>query len=89
MTRDSDNSPPSYHDLHITTADLARRSVFDLPYSYRVTCTRAGGWELWHISHNMALGALPAHEELLAGEYHTKGLRLDVAGHVIVDSLKS
>lgn len=69
----------SYHDLHITTADLSRSSIFDLPYGLLVTCTRTGGWELWDRSEGK--------EDLLAGEFGDKGLRLDVGGHVIVDSL--
>jgi hypothetical protein len=66
---------PSYHDLHITTAAVARTSIFNLPFGLMVTCTRTAGWELWE------------HEKLIAGEYDDHGLRLDVAGHVVVDSL--
>lgn len=68
-------SQSSYHDLHITTAELPRTSIFDLPYELMVTCTRGGGWELYR------------NNRLIAGEYDENGLRLDVAGHVIVDSL--
>lgn len=64
----------SYHDLHITTAKIRRTSIFNLPYGYEVTCTRVGGWRLWHDG------------DLIAGEYDS-GLILDVAGSVIVDSL--
>jgi hypothetical protein len=67
---------PSYHDLHITTAEIPRTSIFNLPYGYEVSCNRVGGWCLWRVGH----------EKVLAGEYDS-GLRLDVAGHVIVDSL--
>jgi len=68
----------SYHDLHITTADISRRSIFDMPYGYEVTCTRVGGWKLWR------------GKEFVAGEYGgMDGLRLDVDGHVIVDSLNT
>lgn len=71
----------SYHDLHITTATMPRTRIFDLPYSTRVTCTRCGGWEVWEVQDGT--------ERQLAGEYAGagKGLRLDVSGHVIVDSL--
>lgn len=69
----------SYHDLHITTAEMPRRSIFNLPYNLMVTCTHAGGWELWR------RGVF--RETLLAGEFCSRGLRIDVAGHVIVDSL--
>ena len=64
-----------YHDLHITTAKIPRTSIFDLPYGYEVSCNRVGGWTL-------AQGVL-----IIAGEYDRRGLRLDVAGHVICDSL--
>lgn len=72
---------PSYHDLFITTAAISRKSIFNLPFSVRVTCTRVGGWEVWF---DRGGGVEPT---LIAGEYHGGGLILDVAGHVIVDSL--
>ncbi|UTC29188.1 hypothetical protein BAMBUS_01060 [Brevundimonas phage vB_BpoS-Bambus] len=74
---------PSYHDLHLTTEDMERTSIFDLPYNVAVTCTRAGGWQVWHKPDPSG----PARQ--LAGEFagDGQGLRLDVAGHVIVDSL--
>jgi hypothetical protein len=65
---------PSYHDLHITTVGIPRTSIFDLPYGYEVSCNRVGGWCLW------------LNGEKVAGEYDL-GLRLDVDGHVICDSL--
>jgi len=71
----------SYHDLHITTPQIARTSICDLPYRVRVQCTRVGGWEVWAITE----GHLP--EELLGAEYEEPGLRLDIAGHVICDTL--
>jgi hypothetical protein len=71
---------PSYHDLYITTKAIERTSIFDLPFGFMLTCTRAAGWELW----NDPYGKKPS---LVAGEYDTNGLRLDVAGHIIVDSL--
>jgi predicted DNA-binding ribbon-helix-helix protein len=74
---------PSYHDLHITCEDMERTSIFNLAYNIRVQCTRCGGWEVWHKPDRYR------DEELLAGEYAGpgKGLILDVAGHVIVDSI--
>lgn len=60
-------SPPSYHDLHITTADIPRTSIFDLPYGLRVTCSRVSGWELWQ--HRDSPGKLRAEPVLIAGEY--------------------
>jgi hypothetical protein len=75
----------SYHDLHITTDKIERTSIFDLPFNLMVTCTRTAGWELWRYPE---VGP----EKLVAGEYNNDaegkgGLRLDVGGVVIVDSL--
>lgn len=67
---------PSYHDLHITTATIPRTSISNLGFGLEVSCNRVGGWCLWDAS-----------KVLLAGEYDTKGLRLDVNGVVICDSL--
>ena len=67
----------SYHDLHITTPAIERTSISNLPFVVHVFCTRVAGWEVWNMNP----------ERLIAGEYHTGGLRLDVAGHVIVDTL--
>jgi hypothetical protein len=64
----------SYHDLHITTVGINRTSIFNLPFGYEVSCNRVGGWCLW------------LNGQQVAGEYG-QGLILDVAGHVIVDSL--
>jgi hypothetical protein len=72
---------PSYHDLHIECDGLPRTSIFNLPYNVSVHCTRTGGWEVWHRPDDRG------EQKVLAGEYHMRGLRLDVAGHVIVDSL--
>ena len=66
---------PSYHDVYVTTKEIERKRLFDLPYSCELTCTRVGGWRLWQLG------------ELLAGEYDREGLRVDVDGHVICDSL--
>jgi hypothetical protein len=68
---------PIYHDLHITTSKIERKSIFDLPFSVLVTCTRTGGWEVWSKD--------GPHEELLGAEFGgpDKWLVLDVAGHEI------
>jgi hypothetical protein len=78
---------PSYHDLHITTPDIPRTSIFNLPFRVQVHCTRVNGWQVWAIKERN----LP--EESLGGEYgydaetgEGKWLVLDVAGHVICDS---
>jgi hypothetical protein len=75
---------PTYHDLHITTATIPRTSIFSLPYTLEVHCTRVTGWQLWRIG-SRALGDT---DVLLAGEYAgpDEWLVLDVAGHVILDS---
>lgn len=77
-------SPPSYHDLYVTTAEIERTRLFDLSYGYEVTCTRVGGWSLWRWD--------PLKEGRMvkvAGEFDRAGLRLDVAGHVLCDSLSA
>lgn len=77
--------PPSYHDLHITTRDIPRTSIFNLPYGLEVTCNRVSGWRLWDSGSNwsgvvrdgqpvpsgLPLGVVgrPAEPRLLAGEY--------------------
>ncbi len=73
---------PSYHDLHITTAEIGRTSIFNLPYDLQVMCCRVAGWQLWRTATH------PSGWILLAGEYDNpdKWLVLDVSGHVIVDS---
>lgn len=72
----------SYHDLYITTSFFDRTSIFNLPYSIQVICTRTGGWEVWEIWDGT--------ERQLGGEWAgpEKWLVLDVAGHVILDSRK-
>jgi hypothetical protein len=57
----------SYHDIYVSYVDREghhlKFRLFDAPCNYRITCTRAGGWELWHHT----LGKEP---KLLAGEYN-------------------
>jgi hypothetical protein len=76
-------SKPSYHDLHITTVDIDRTSIFNLPFNVQVICTRVGGWEAWNTHGSTDLGKWT----LLGGEYNEeKPLKLDVAGKTVVDS---
>lgn len=72
----------SYHDLHVTTQEIPRTSIFNLPYGVEVSCTRVTGWQVWSMKHSQ----LDA--RLLAGEYDgpEQWLVLDVDGHVILDS---
>ncbi len=76
-------SKPSYHDLYITTKDIERTSIFDLPFNYELYCTRASGWVL--AFHHLDM---PGTVTKVAGEYEGKDhwLVLDVKGHVILDS---
>lgn len=69
---------PTYHDLHVTTEDIPRTSIFNLQYGLEVTCTRVGGWRLWRDEGQ-------GRKSLVGGEYDEKWLVLDVDGHVIVD----
>lgn len=66
----------SYHDLFVTTSRIPRTAISDLPFGYQVICDRVGGWTL-------AKG-----DKAVAGEFGGPGLKLDVAGVVIVDSMK-
>lgn len=71
----------SYHDLHITTRTIPRTRLTDLPGELRVTCTRSNGWSLWLSGRSK--------DVCLAGEYAGpgRGIRLDVCGAIIVDSM--
>lgn len=81
---------PSYHDLYVTTAEIPRTRIFDLPFGVEVSCNRVGGWCLWDTSQDRPSASDPwavyQTPKLLAGEYGDKWLVLDVAGHVIVNS---
>jgi len=83
IAADDTTGVPSYHDLYITTAQIPRTRLFDLPYGLEVICNRTTGWRLYHVKSSQPMDA-----ELLAGEYDgpESWLVLDVAGHVIVDS---
>lgn len=82
---------PSYHDLHVTTAHIPRTSIFNLSFDIRVECMRTTGWTVSRLKPNAPYIDTPGYDRwmLIAGEYETdgKGLILDVAGHVICDSL--
>lgn len=71
---------PSYHDLHITCALFDRTSIFNLPYSIEVRCTRSTGWQVWERWDGI--------DRKIAGEYEgpEKWLVLDVDGHIILDN---
>lgn len=86
-----DTNPPSYHDLYITTAHIPRTSIFNLPFDIRVECTRTTGWTVSRLKPNAPYINIPRYDRwmLIAGEYEGegKGLKLDVCGVVICDSL--
>ena len=63
----------SYHDVEVEF-NGNRFSLFGA-YTYRLTCTCAGGWELW--------GLLDGKEKLLAGEFDEAPLRIYVDGVLI------
>lgn len=90
---------PSYHDLHITTKDILRTSIFNLPYGLEVMCrpgprSEDGGSRVAVTVNRVAGWELWRTDpdirkwELLAGEYDgpDKWLILDVAGFEIVNS---
>ena len=70
----------SYHDVVVSFGDK-KIPLFDASYGLMLTCTRAGGWELW----NRWGGT----EELLAGEFNEVPLTIEVAGHAILRSKPS
>lgn len=78
-------SAPNYHDLYVTTPDIRRTKLSDLPFGHEVTCNRVGGWSLWVQADDHG------GERMLGAEYDDQEhwLVLDVAGHVIVDSRES
>lgn len=63
----------SYHGVEVEYGGN-RISLFG-SYSLRLTCTCAGGWELW--------GLLDGKEKLLAGEFDVVPLRVYVDGILI------
>jgi hypothetical protein len=74
---------PSYHDVFVTTREIPRTSVFDLPYGYELSCTRVGGWQL--IRHPDSGPAAVVAEEYSSHHW----LVIDVAGHTVLDSRPS
>lgn len=78
----------SYHDLHITTKDIERTSIFNLPYGFEVKCMRTTGWVLWDHGTRMSPHLREVSAKQLAGEYAgpDEWLILDVDGYVIVNS---
>ena len=67
-------------ELYIETSNLERTKVSELEFPYALVYTSLGGWELW--------GGLSPDSPLIAGERHTNGIKLDVDGTVLVNTLK-
>ena len=74
-------STPTYHDV-VVYVDGQEYCLSD-HYGLELTCTRAGGWQLWN-TWNKALDQAVQ----IGGEYHGGDFRIEVAGHVICDSTK-
>jgi hypothetical protein len=67
----------SYHDVEVGF-DGKRGKLFDLSYGLELTCTRAGGWQLWN--------KWEGRSTLVAGEYDSPELMVWVAGVLVCGS---
>ena len=79
---------PSYHALNLTTKTIPRTPLVRFQDRIDVTCGKVSGWEAWHIVTNTDPKAhKPTTAVRLGGEFTPDNwIRLDVAGHIIVDS---
>lgn len=84
---DPEVKTPSYHDLHVTTPDIPRTSLFNLEYGIVLTCSRVAGWTLYREGTPGVIYGKPR-SIILGAEYDdpAKWLILDVGGIVILDS---
>ena len=73
---------PSYHDA-VVTLNGVDYCLFDEPYDLMITCTRAGGWELWRNR-----GSTVHEAKLLGGEYSGDDFKISIAGHIICEGKK-
>lgn len=64
----------SYHDT-IVIVNGKKYDLFNSSYGYRLMCSRASGWELWHIWGD--------EEKLIGGEYNGDDFRIEVAGRIV------
>ena len=64
----------SYHDLHITTSFIQRTSIFNLPFSLEVTCSRVAGCRLLPVVFHAMVVYRSGHPVL----NRTSGVRLPV-----------
>lgn len=62
---------PSYHDVVVHFGEQSIR-LCDASYGLRLTCTRAGGWDLWNVWRG--------DEKLLGSEYGDEPFCIEVRG---------
>lgn len=70
----------SYHDLYITTNEIPRTSISDLPFGVEVSCDRTTGWVVYYKQ-------FKKEPVCMGSEFDEENwLVLDVKGTIIVDS---
>lgn len=83
MTDLTSRQPLSYHDVVVYAQGkdgmVRAYRLFDACYDLRLTCTRAGGWELWRM--------LRPHEQLLGGEFLGPSFCVAAAGIPLCGSI--
>lgn len=67
---------PSYHDV-VVYCDGQCYRLFDDSYALFLTCTRGGGWELWH---SLRGGEEPVR---MGGEYDERQFGVEVKGVLV------
>lgn len=75
----------SYHGIYITTVDIPRTSLFDLPYGYELVITRVCGCVLYYNS-----GRREEEPRVVASEFPLSsdaGLKVEYGREVLCDSL--
>lgn len=68
---------PTVADVYITTSQIQRKKLIELPYGHDLVCDRSEGWTL-HFK-----------DEKLAGEFAGGLLIVDVGGVIICNSIHS
>ncbi|QIG76947.1 hypothetical protein EVC30_119 [Rhizobium phage RHph_Y1_11] len=75
--------------VYVKTDRLPRQAMIIMPDGLELIYTKATGWQLWFHAHDDEAGglksALLAEENAMPGD--GKGLRVDIDGFVICDSL--
>ncbi len=75
----------SYHGIYITTVDIPRTSLFDLPYGYELVITRVCGCVLYYNS-----GSREEEPRVVASEFPLSsdaGLKVEYGREVLCNSL--